>query len=100
MRNRQLLSAQLLAEARTWADELTSMEIQGPFDLEDAWRRLETRYGIPVATFWSLRYRKELKDIWASLHRMLQLAVESERSRRASQVQHHRFIESTVSKTG
>jgi hypothetical protein len=93
-----LLSAQLLAEARAWADELTKMEIEGPFDLEDAWRRLETRYGIPFATFWSLRYRKELKDIWASLHRMLQLAVDAERTRRASQASHHEFIRQAVGK--
>lgn len=96
MRNRALISAQMLAEARGWAEELTEMEITGPRDLEDAWRRLETRYGIPYSTFWSLRYRADLKDIWASLHRMLQLAVEQERSRRAANLQHHEFISSVV----
>lgn len=100
MRQRQLLSAQLLAEARGWADELTQMEIKGPFDLEDAWRRLEARHGIPFATFWSLRYRKELKDIWASLHRMLQMAVEHERSRKVAQLSHHQFVKETITRTG
>lgn len=97
MRNRALISAQMLTEARQWADELTGMEITGPRDLEDAWRRLETRYGIPYSTFWSLRYRADLKDIWASLHRMLQLAVEHERSRRAANLSHHEFINAAVS---
>jgi hypothetical protein len=96
MRNRALISAQMLAEARAWAEELTSLEIQHPRDLEPAWRRLETRYGIPYSTFWSLRYRADLKDIWASLHRMLQLAVEQERSRRAANLSHHQFITNAV----
>lgn len=99
MRNRALISAQMLAEARGWAEELTELEIKGPRDLEDAWRRLETRYGIPYSTFWSLRYRADLKDIWASLHRMLQLAVEQERSRRAANLSHHQFINTVVSGT-
>lgn len=93
IRQRSLLSAQLLAEARAWAEELTSLEIGGSDDLEDAWTRLERRYGIPVATFFSLRYRKDLKDIWASLHYMLELAVEAERARRARQLSHQDFIE-------
>lgn len=79
MRQRQLLAEQVLTEARAWAEELTEFEIKGPFDLYPAWERLENRYGIPVQTFWSLRYRKELKDVWASLHLMLRLAVDSER---------------------
>ena len=82
MLKRNLISAQVLAEARAHADELTAMEIHGPGDLEAAWRRLESRYGIPYSTFWSLKYRSELKSIWADLHIMLRLAVEHERSRR------------------
>lgn len=96
-RKRNLISAQLLAEARAWADELTAMEIRGPGDLEPAWRRLEARYGVPYSTFWSLRYRDDLKDIWASLHLMLKLAVEAEHERRASQASHRQFITRAVS---
>lgn len=83
IRKRNLLAQQLLKEARAWADELTAMEIAGPGDLEPAWRRLEARYGVPFQTFWSLRYRNDLKDIWGSVHAMLRLALEDERSRRA-----------------
>lgn len=96
MSKRNLISAQMLAEARAWADELTAMEITGPGDLDPAWRRIETRYGIPYSTLWSLKYRHDLKDIWASLHRMLQLAVEHERSRRVRLASHHTFIEKAV----
>jgi hypothetical protein len=96
MLKRNLISAQVLAEARSCADELTALEVQGPGDLDPAWRRLENRYGIPYSTFWSLKYRPDLKGIWADLHLMLKLAVEHERSRRAAQLSHSNFIEKVV----
>lgn len=96
MRNRKLLAAELLAEARAWAKELTAMEIQGPADLEPAWRRLEARYGIAFGTLHSLRYRKDLKDIWASQHAMLRMAVEHERSRRARTLSIKQDIKSII----
>lgn len=99
IRQRSLLSAQLLAEARAWAEELTSLEIGSGDDLEDAWRRLERRYGIPTATFFSLRYRKDLKDIWASLHLMLRLAVEAERDRCARRLTLKSQTEAIVTET-
>lgn len=100
IRKRSLLSAELLEEAREWAKELTALEVQGPNDLEFAWRRLEARYGIPYATLHSLRYRKDIKDIWASLHRLLQMAVEQERSRKAAQLSHRQFINKVIAKEG
>ncbi|MFA5951520.1 MAG: hypothetical protein WC807_14670 [Hyphomicrobium sp.] len=84
LRKRALLADQLLTEARGWASELTELEIRGPGDLEDAWRRLEVRYGIPAQTFWSLRYRPQLKDMWVSVYVMLKFAVVAERERRAA----------------
>lgn len=86
MFKRNLHSAQVLAEAKAWADELTAMEIQGASDLLPAWRRLEDRYGIPFGVFWSLQYRRGQKDIWASVHLMLRLAVEAERARQLRQL--------------
>ncbi|WP_225121970.1 hypothetical protein [Bradyrhizobium sp. BRP22] len=100
MRKRNLISAQMVAEARGWAEELTALEIRGPGDLEPAWRRLEARYAIPYSTFWSLKYRHDLKDIWASLHRMLELALTAERALRAAQDSHHNFIEKVVTGNG
>lgn len=100
IRKRSLLSAQLLEQAREWARELTALEMQGPHDLEFAWHRLEARYGIPYATFHSLRYRKDLKDIWVSLYFMLQEAVEQERSRRAAQLSNRQFINEAVTDKG
>ncbi len=35
------------ATARSWANELLRRESRGPGDMENAMRRLETRYGIP-----------------------------------------------------
>jgi len=96
VRKRHLISAQMVAEARAWANELTEREIRGPFDLEGAWRRLEARYGIPVATFWSLRYRRDLKDVWASIHTMLRLAVEAERTTKLNNQQHQQTIRDIV----
>lgn len=96
LRKRSLLSAQLLAQSRAWANELTAMEITGPGDLEAAWRRLETRYAIPYSAMWSLRYRPDLKDVWASIYELLRLAVEQERGRRAAQSAHRQEIASLL----
>jgi len=65
LRAEQVSSA--VDQAAVWARELTRQEARGPGDLSNAWRRLEARYGVPAATFWSLRYRKP-KDILASVY--------------------------------
>ena len=64
-------------QAASWARELTRREVRGPGDLENAWRRLEARYGVPVNTFWQLRYRRP-KDIVASLYFRLSGAYQAE----------------------
>jgi hypothetical protein len=99
MRKRKLVADEVVSEARAWAKELTAIEITGPGDLEPAWRRLETRYGIPYSTFWSLRYQKDLKDVWASIHTMLRLAVEAERARRTSIEVHHQVVHDLIARS-
>jgi hypothetical protein len=54
--------AALLGEATGWAKRLTRAEARGPGDIENAWRRLEARYGIPWRSFWALRYRPPQKQ--------------------------------------
>jgi hypothetical protein len=84
MRQRSLRAAQIVKQARDWADELTLLEAKTPAEpLPEIWRRLEVKYGIPASCFWSLRYR-DLKDIWASLADMLREALEIERARAAT----------------
>lgn len=96
MRKRKLVQDQIVAEAREFARELTAIEIKGPGDLEPAWRRLEARYGIPYSAFWSLRYVKDLKDVWASIHTMLRLAVEAERRTKFNNQHHQQTIGAIV----
>lgn len=76
MGKRALRAAQMLAEAQDWADRLTLSEMRDPTEpLEDVWRRLERKTGVPYGTFWSLRWRyRQLKDIWGSVHSLLQEA--------------------------
>jgi hypothetical protein len=69
-------------DAAEWAKRLTHNEARGPGDIENAWRRLEARYGIPWRAFWSLRYRPP-RDIAASVYFALLQAYEAECERQA-----------------
>lgn len=81
LRGEQIMSDALhIAEAARWADWLTRRESRGPRDDENAWGRLETRYGVPFQTFWSLRYRKP-KDMWTSIFLRLAAAYNAEKER-------------------
>lgn len=74
-------------QAASWARELTQREARGPGDLNNAWQRLEARYGVPASTFWSLRYRKP-KDILASIYFRLRGAYEAECERQMRKLRH------------
>lgn len=52
------MSTAHVEEAAGIAKWLTQREALGPGDMENAWRRLESRYGLPWRLFWALRYRK------------------------------------------
>jgi hypothetical protein len=54
----RMSDAAYVDEAADWARRLTQAEARGPGDIENAWRRLETRYGVSFHTWWALRYRK------------------------------------------
>lgn len=99
MFKRKLVADQVVSEARAWAKELTALEITGPGDLERAWERLEGRYGIPYSTFWSLRYDKGLKDVWGSIHIMLERALEHERELRSNNKAHRKAVDDLTTRS-
>jgi hypothetical protein len=78
-------------QAASWARVLTQCESRGPGDLPNAWRRLEARYGVPVQTFWALRYRRP-KDILASIYLQLSAAYQAECQRQMRKLAHEIHI--------
>lgn len=84
-------------QAASWAKRLTQSEARGPGDLENAWHRLEARYGVPWRTFWSLRYRKPA-DVTASIYLRLRVAYEAECERQLMRLTHEIAI--TKAKAG
>lgn len=89
--------AAYVVQAAEWARALTRNETRGPGDQNNAWRRLEARYGISANAFWALRYRQP-KEIATSLFVRLQAAYQAECERQARRLQHE--IEITKAITG
>lgn len=95
-----LRAAQMLDEARAWAEELTSLECRGPGDLERTWCTLERRTGVPVSAFWSLRYRFDtLKSIDGPIHSLLREAYAHEIEHHIARLQRAKAIVAEISKT-
>lgn len=80
-----------VASAKSWADDLVRRESRGPGDMENAMRRLESRYGIPWRTFWALRYRPPT-DLFVSVYNRLHAAYEAERERQIRLLSHETAI--------
>ena len=98
LRSGQRMSdAAYVDEAADWARRLTHAEARGPGDIENAWRRLETRYGVSFHTWWALRYRKP-KDIAASVYFRMRAAYEDACERQARSLAHELAI--TKAKVG
>jgi hypothetical protein len=83
-------------QAATWAKRLTQTEARGPGDMENAWRRLEARYGVSWRTFWALRYRKP-REITAFLFDQLKAAHAAECERQERLFKHEREITAAIS---
>jgi hypothetical protein len=97
LREEPMSEATYVEEACRWARELTRREARGPGDLENAWHRLEARYGVPWRTFWALRYRRP-ECITAYLYERIGHAYRAELSR---QMQLYRDeLEHTKTKSG
>lgn len=73
LRSREMSAAAFVDQARDWARDVVNADVRGPGDLENAMRRVESRYGIPFAALWALRYRPP-KDVAASIYLRLQQA--------------------------
>jgi hypothetical protein len=80
-----------IASAQQMARSLVHREQRGPGDLENAMRRLETKYGIPFGALWSLRYRPP-RDILASVYLKIQAAYQAECERQARLLAHEAAI--------
>lgn len=81
------MSTAHVEEAAGIAKWLTRREALGPGDMENAWHRLEVRYGLPWRLFWSLRYRPP-SAIASHLFVQLQAAYQAERDRQMKMLRH------------
>lgn len=82
-----MTEAAYVDQAAQWAKALTHTEARGPGDMENAWRRLEARYGVPWRAFWALRYRKP-GEITAFLFDQLKAAHRAECERQMRRLRH------------
>ena len=80
-----------VSEAKEWASAMVLREMRSPGDLENAMRRLESRYGIPWRTFWNLRYRPPA-DVLVGVWRQLGAAYEAECERQERLLAHERHV--------
>ena len=83
-------------EASGIAKWLTQKEASGPGDMENAWRRLENRYGLPWRMFWALRYRPP-RIIDSVLFERLRAAYQAECGRQMKKLQHELSITEKIS---
>lgn len=83
----ELMSTAHVEEAAGIAKWLTQREALGPGDMENAWHRLEVRYGLPWRLFWSLRYRKP-RAIASHVYHHLQAVYQAERDRQMKLLRH------------
>jgi hypothetical protein len=68
---------------------LVNGECRGPGDLENAMRRVEQKWGIPVSVSWALRYRKP-KTIAADIYARHVQAVETFRETQLQRLENER----------
>jgi len=50
LRSREMSAAAFVDQARDWAREIVNADVRGPGDLENAMRRVESRFGITSHT--------------------------------------------------
>lgn len=81
------MSTAHVEEAAEIAKWLTRREAVGPGDMENAWHRLETRYGLPWRLFWSLRYRPP-REIASHYYARIRAAYDAERDRQMKLLRH------------
>ena len=88
-RSRVVRMTPSVATAQEIAKHLVTRELRGPGDLQGAMRRIESKYGIPHAFLWALRYRPPsdiLLGAWMRLVSAYQ--VECARQERLARAEH------------
>lgn len=75
------------AEAKRIVNELLKLESRGAGDLENAMRRLASRYGMDWRVFWRLRYRTP-KDVFVGVFEKLKQAHRAECRRQIERLNH------------
>lgn len=86
-----MTDAAYVDQAALWAKKLTQVEARSPGDMENAWQRLEVRYGVPWRIFWALRYRKP-RNLTISIFTRLAGAYQAECERQERLFRHEREI--------
>lgn len=84
-------AATFVEHAGELASKLIARETRGPGDIENAMRRLESRYGIPYTALWNARYRRP-KEIAAHVYFAIVQAYDAELNRQEKLMQHERQI--------
>ena len=97
LREKKMSEAALIEDARKWANEMVLRESRGPGDMDNAMRRIATRYGLEPGTLWGLRYRPP-KRIFADIYFRLRDAYQAERERQLRLLEHEIAI--TKAKAG
>ena len=91
LRSKQVGNVAYIETASDMAKSLVNRETRGPGDLDNAMRRVETKYGVPYATLWALRYRKP-KDIMISAFMRITEAYEAQRLEQIRRFEHEKSI--------
>jgi hypothetical protein len=94
--SKQMTDAAYVDQAAGWARALTLREARGPGDTENAWHRLEARYGIAWRILWALRYRRP-QSLTAYTFNLIHSAYVAECERQARKLQHEIEITKQVS---
>ena len=87
--------AAAVEEAAAWAKRMTQLELRGHGDMDNAWHRLEARYGIPWRYFWSLRFRRP-KGLTVEWYYRLRAAYEAECERQMRKLKNEAAITKAI----
>jgi hypothetical protein len=90
-KGKRMNAATFVDTAGKLAGHLVAREMRGPGDVDNAMRRLETRYGVPYQALWSLRYRRP-KEIAAHVYAGIIAAYDAQCDQQAKRLEHERSI--------
>jgi hypothetical protein len=91
LRVEQMSPSAFVDHAAEMNRDLVNRECRGPGDLENAMRRVEQKWGVPVSIQWALRYRKP-KSIAADVFARIAFGWEASREQQLKRLQHEQSI--------